>query len=599
MTEIIVGIDLGTTNSEVAIVREGRVEVIPVASGTGTGMGVAARILPSVVGVADDGSLLVGEAARNQYALHPERSVRSIKRRMGEYTAVQMAGKDYSPQEISAMILRRLRDIAEAHIGATVNKAVITVPAYFSDAQRQATREAGEIAGLEVVRIINEPTAAALAYESCHSGARKALVYDLGGGTFDVSVVNLESDVVEVLASHGNNHLGGDDFDQKLVTFAVDHLKEKHDIDVRQQPLAMARLQHAAEAAKITLSDQPYAMLAEEYLCEKDDVPVHLSLEISRLEYEEMIEPYIAETIEAVHVALSGAGLTVADINEILLVGGATRTPLVQRRLEDDLGIQPRAEVDPDLCVAMGAAIQAAVIAGGQAPTVLVDVTPYTFGTSVLEYFNGEMYPYCYVPLIRKNTPIPVSKSDGFCTIFDGQSKVDINVYQGEDPDALNNIEIGRFTIEGLREDAPAGNPLITTFSLDVNGILQVTSREKETGLVHSITIDNAISRFTGDKLAEARERIDGLFGDQDGETGRPGAVTGADGETVEGGRRLRVEAGALTEKAERLLANSGTEDAEDLVNGIEAVKDRLAGPDAELKTAMDALADLLYYLDV
>ena len=587
MTEIIVGIDLGTTNSEVAIVRGGRVEVIPVAPGV--------RILPSLVGVADDGSLLVGEAARNQYALHPERSVRSIKRRMGEYTAVQMAGKDYSPQEISAMILRRLRDIAEAHIGEPVGKAVITVPAYFSDAQRQATREAGEIAGLEVVRIINEPTAAALAYESCHSGARKALVYDLGGGTFDVSVVNLESDVVEVLASHGNNHLGGDDFDQKLITFAIDHLKAQHDIDVRPHAQAMARLQHAAEAAKITLSDEPYATLAEEYLFEKDGVPIHLSVEISRDDYEEMIEPYVAETLEAVHVALSGAGLTVADINEILLVGGATRTPLVQRRLESELGMQPRAEVDPDLCVAMGAAIQAAVIAGGQAPTVLVDVTPYTFGTSALEYFNGDMYPYCYVPLIRKNTPIPVSKSEGFCTVFDGQRQVDINVYQGEDPDALNNIQIGRFAIEGLR-DAPAGNPLITTFSLDLNGILQVTSREKNTGLVHSITIDNAISRFTGDKLGEARHRIDALFRDQEGEEGRPGASVGA--APVDDSRRLRVEAGALIEKAERLLASAGTEDAEDLVNGIEAVKDQLDGPDASLKTAMDALADLLYYLD-
>ncbi|MEF8748717.1 MAG: Hsp70 family protein [Candidatus Accumulibacter propinquus] len=485
MTSTIVGIDLGTTNSEVAIVRAGRVEVIPVAPG--------ARILPSVVGLADDGSLLVGETARNQYALHPERSVRSIKRRMGEYTSVQMAGKDYSPQEISAMILRRLREIAEAHIGETVSKAVITVPAYFSDAQRQATREAGEIAGLEVVRIINEPTAAALAYENCHSGARKALVYDLGGGTFDVSVVNLESDVVEVLASHGNNHLGGDDFDQKVVGFALDHLQKVHQVDARQDPLAMARLQRAAEAAKITLSDQPYATLSEEYLLEKDGVPIHLSVEISRAQYEELIEPYVAETLDALHVALSGAGLAVANINEILLVGGATRTPLVQRRLEEELGMQPRAEVDPDLCVAMGAAIQAAVIAGAQAPTVLVDVTPYTFGTSALEYFMGEMYPYCYVPLIRKNTPIPVSRSEAFCTIFDGQSKVDINVYQGEDPDALNNIEIGRFTIEGLR-DAPAGNPLITTFSLDVNGILQVTSREKETGLQHSITIDNAIN---------------------------------------------------------------------------------------------------------
>jgi molecular chaperone DnaK len=279
MTETIIGIDLGTTNSEVAVVRDGRVEVIEVAPGV--------RILPSVVGVADDGTLLIGEAARNQYVLHPERSVRSIKRRMGELDAVQMAGKDYSAQEISAMILRRLREIAEAHTGETLTRAVITVPAYFSDAQRQATREAGEIAGLEVMRIINEPTAAALAYESCHSGARKALVYDLGGGTFDVSVVNLESDVVEVLASHGNNHLGGDDFDQKLVSFAVEHLRTKNTIDLRDNAVAMARLQRAAETAKITLSEQPYASLSEEYLSEKDGVPVHLSLEISRSEYEE------------------------------------------------------------------------------------------------------------------------------------------------------------------------------------------------------------------------------------------------------------------------------------------------------------------------
>lgn len=588
MTETIIGIDLGTTNSEVAIARAGRVEVIPVAPGT--------RILPSVVSVAEDGSLLVGEAARNQYALHPERSVRSIKRRMGEYTAVHMAGKDYSPQEVSAMILRRLRDIAEAHVGETISKAVITVPAYFSDAQRQATREAGEIAGLEVVRIINEPTAAALTYESRHSGARKALVYDLGGGTFDVSIVNLESDVVEVLASHGNNHLGGDDFDEKLIAFAVAHIQSSQHIDARQHPLAMARLQRAAEAAKITLSDHPYATLSEEYLLEQDGVPVHLSLEISRVDYEEMIEPYVAETIEAVHVALSGAGLAVADINEVLLVGGATRTPLVQQRLERELGMQPRADVDPDLCVAMGAAIQAAVIAGAHAPTVLVDVTPYTFGTSAVAPLNGEMYPYTFVPVIRKNTPIPVSRSEGFFTMYDGQRKVEINVYQGEDPDALNNIEIGRFTIEGLR-DAPAGNPLITTFALDLNGILQVTAREKESGLEQSITIDNAIARFAGDKLADARGRIAELFGDQPGEA--DGAQASATGDASEDARRLRVEAGALVEKGERLLASAGNEDAEDLVNGIEGVKDRIGGDsDADLKKAMDTLADLLYYLD-
>ena len=249
MSETIVGIDLGTTNSEIAVVRDGRVEVIPVAG--------AVRILPSVVGIGDDGTLLVGEAARNQHALHPQRSVRSIKRRMGEDARVTMAGKDYAPQEISAMILARLKTLAQAHLGHAVDKAVITVPACFSDAQRQATREAGQIAGLEVVRIINEPTAAALAYESRHQGASKALVYDLGGGTFDVSVVNLEGDVVEVLASHGNNHLGGDDFDRKLIDHALAHLQQEHGIDAGGSPAVMARLQRAAEAAKIQLSDRP------------------------------------------------------------------------------------------------------------------------------------------------------------------------------------------------------------------------------------------------------------------------------------------------------------------------------------------------------
>ncbi|MBI4753911.1 MAG: Hsp70 family protein [Betaproteobacteria bacterium] len=582
MSELIVGIDLGTTNSEIAVVRDGRVEVMAVSGGV--------RLLPSVVGIADDGALLVGEPARNQYVLHPERTVRSIKRRMGEATRVPMGEQDYAPQEISAMILCRLKQIAEAHLGRPVVKAVITVPAYFSDAQRQATREAGEIAGLEVVRIINEPTAAALAYESSHKGARKALVYDLGGGTFDVSVVNLEGDVVEVLASHGDNHLGGDDFDHKIVEHALEHLRVRHGVDAGAQPMAMARLQRAAEAAKIALSDQPYAMLSEEYLLEHEGTPVHLSLELSRDDFEALIEPYIDETLAAVHVALSGAGLTVSDIDEILLVGGATRTPMVARRLEQELGILPRGEVDPDLCVAMGAAIQAGVIAGAQTPTVLIDVTPYTFGTGALAELNGETYPYCFVPLIRKNTPIPVSRSEVFYTVIDGQEKVDVTVYQGEDPDALNDIEIGRFTIEGLR-DAPAGNRIVTTFSLDLNGILHVSSREKDTGLEYSITIDNAIARFQADDLLQARERVRTLFGEDAG-------ASAAQPRDEAGGRRLRVEAGALVEKAERLLGGAGAEDAEDLVNGIEAVRDAMAGDEAELQTAMDALADLLYYLE-
>ncbi len=582
--DIIVGIDLGTTNSEIAVVRDGRVEVIPVAGGV--------RILPSVVGIGDDGALLVGEAARNQYALHPERSVRSIKRRMGEAARVTMAGKDYAPQEISAMILRRLKTIAEAHLGVPVNKAVITVPAFFADAQRQATREAGEIAGLEVVRIINEPTAAALAYESRHDGARKALVYDLGGGTFDVSVVNLQGDVVEVLASHGNNHLGGDDFDRKLVDFALAHLKRTHGVDASNSAAAMARLQRAAEAAKIALSDAPFARLMEEYLVEHEGVAVHLALEVSREQYEAMIEPYLDETIDAVHVALSGAGLTVSDIDEVLLVGGATRTPLVARRLEQDLGRQPRAEVDPDLCVAMGAAIQAALIAGSRTHTVLVDVTPYTFGTSALDEFEGEPYPHCFVPLIRKNTPIPVTKSDVFYTLFDGQESVEVCVYQGENRDALENIEIGRFRVEGL-SDVPAGNPIVLGLSLDLNGILEVTAREKKSGLQRSITIDNAISRFEPDKLADARGRVQALFGEESTLGGDAAAAT-----PEVDARRLAVEAQALVEKAERTLERVAPQDAEDLVDAIEAVKDALAGDEAALKAPTDALADLLYYLD-
>ncbi len=580
MNEIIIGIDLGTTNSEVAIVRDGRVEVIPVSPGV--------RILPSMVGIADDGSLLVGETARNQYVLHPERTVRSIKRRMGEHTHVTMAGKDYSPQEISAMILRRLKQIAEVHLATPVSKAVITVPAYFSDAQRQATREAGEIAGLEVVRIINEPTAAALAYETGHAGARTVLVYDLGGGTFDVSVVSLEGDVVEVKSSHGNNHLGGDDFDQAIVRHVLNHLKTTQDIELTHAPVAMARLLRAAETAKITLSEQPFATLTEEYLTERDGVPIHLSLELSRQEYEELIEPYVDETLAAVHIALRGAGLAVADLDEVLLVGGATRTPLVQQRLEQALGLQPRGEVDPDLCVAMGAAIQAGTIAGTQTNAVLVDVTPYTFGTSVLGFFNGAEYPHCYVPLIRKNTPIPVSRSDVFFTTWDNQDKVEVLVYQGEDPDALNNIEIGRFMIEGLRK-APAGKAIITTFTLDVNGLLQVTSREKSTGLLHTISINNAIARFAGEKLDAARARIDTIFAN--GESQAAQATDFAD-------QRLRLEAVTLIEKAERLLTQASADNAEDLVDNMEALRDALAQTGADLKPAMDDLTNLIYYLE-
>jgi len=579
--ELIIGIDLGTTNSEVAVVRDGRVEVIPVDG---------AALLPSVVGLADDGALLVGATARNQYALYPERTIKSIKRRMGEDVKVALGGREYSPQEISALILARLKRAAEAHLGEPVQKAVITVPAYFSDAQRQATRDAGELAGLTVARIINEPTAAALAYETDHPQRKTVLVYDLGGGTFDVSVVRVENNVVEVLASHGNNHLGGDDFDARILDHLLEGLKRDHQLDLAEDRRALARLTRAAETAKIRLSDAPFAQIDEEYLGERDGNPVHLSVELSRLDYEEMIEPEVAETLDAVHIALDGAKLTVSDLDEILLVGGATRTPLVRNRLEAILGLQPRGELDPDLCVATGAAIQAAVIGGQPISSVLLDVTPYTFGTSAIADLNGRLYPYTYIPLIRKNTPIPVTKSDAFHTADDGQTIIEVHVYQGEDPDALNNTRIGEFRIEGL-SDVPAGNTIITTFSLDIDGILHVSSVEKRTGLEKRITIQNATARFEQDEMDAARGRIQALL---------EGEVIAADANPREAvTAREAVKARALIDKAERLLDSAGSEDAEDLVNGIEAVRDALATEDdAALEAATAALSDLIFYLE-
>jgi molecular chaperone DnaK len=586
MSETIIGIDLGTTNSEVAIFQNGKVIVIP---------DNGQKILPSFVGIAEDGSILVGEAAKNQYPLYPERTVKSIKRKMGSPETVEMANKTYTPQEISAIILRRLKAIAERHLGHPVAKAVITVPAYFNDAQRQATREAGQIAGLQVVRIINEPTAAALSYEANHHGRKHILVYDLGGGTFDVSVVRVEDEVVEVVASHGNNHLGGDDFDQKILDHVIRHLQKRHEVDVTPSRQAMARLTRAVEAAKIALSDQPFVTLEEEYLLEKDGHPVHLSLELAREEYEGMIEPFIRETLEAIHIALKGAQMTVADIDEILLVGGSTRTPLVVERLQQEFEQQPRGEVDPDLCVAMGAAIQAAMIAGQEVSSVLVDITPYTFGTSALGEIDGIPTIHRYVPIIHKNTPIPVTKSEVFYTVYDNQPGVDVKIYQGEDPDALNNILIGQFLIEGLSKVA-AGNPIIMRLSLDLDGVLNVSAMEKSTGLEKSIVIDNALRRYEKEEVAKAQARINALFNEEEFEE-----IERVEEENDEArSQHAVVQARALVEKAERLLEEATPEDREDMINLIETIRDAIAAghTGASLKEPMDELSDILYYLE-
>lgn len=578
MNEIIIGIDLGTTNSEVAIVENGQVLVIADNN---------KKILPSFVGIDDQGDILVGETARNQYLVYPERTVKSIKRLMGQDIQVDLAGHAYAPQEISAIILKRLKAIAEQYLNQPVTKAVITVPAYFSDAQRQATREAGEIAGLEVVRMINEPTAAALAYGGNQVEQKRMLVYDLGGGTFDVSVVNIEAGVVEVLSSHGDNHLGGDDFDQQIIDHIIDHLQETQGVDVRQHSKALARITRASENAKFVLSDQPYAKIEEEYLLEHEGAAIHLSLELSRIDYEEMIEDYINATIDAVHIAMKGAKLTPADIDEIVLVGGSTRTPCIRERLYNEFGFEPHSEVDPDLCVAMGAAIQAAMISGQEVNAVLVDITPYTYGTSAIGYLNDEYYPFTYVPIIHKNTVLPNRKTEAFVTNHDGQEVINVKIYQGEDPDALNNIKIGEFLVEGL-QDVEAGNVITLTLALDLNGMLHVSAQEKATGLEKSITIKNAISRFEHGALDTARHRINKLFGQN--ETGS--AVDKNEATEI-------IEARKLIAKAEALFDKTSNEDKEDMIDLIEDINSCIeAGLDDRLQESVAKLADIIYYLE-
>ena len=573
MTDTIVGIDLGTTNSEIAVYREGRPLVLADERGR--------VVLPSVVGLSETGELLVGEEARNQFMLYPERTVRSIKRRMGTDARVRLGGREYAPQEISAIILSRLKETAQLRLGCPVRRAVITVPAYFSDAQRQATREAGEIAGLEVVRIINEPTAAALVYEAAQHQGKRILVYDLGGGTFDVSVVRIEGGVVEVIASHGNNHLGGDDFDEKIVAHVLEHLKLKHGVNVSDRPQAMARILRSAEAAKRYLSDHPYARIEEEYLAVQDGKPVNLDLELGRDEYEAMIMPFIEETLGAVHAALESAGLTSSQVDEVLLVGGATRTPLVRRRLVEAFGREPRGEVDPDLCVAMGAAIQGAAMAGAEVSAVLVDVTPYTFGTSALGELDGDLYPYCFVPIIPKNTPIPVRRSEVFFTVAASQAEVDVRIFQGESGDALENIQLGEFRVTGLSK-APAGNPVIVDLALDRDGILQVSAREKATGLERRITIDKAMSRYDQGQMDAARERIGALFE-------APAAAETASDAALD----------ALLTKASDKLDNVAEEDRSEIIDLIEAIRDaRGDGDSAAVEEARSQLQDLLFYLE-
>ncbi|MBF0110385.1 MAG: Hsp70 family protein [Magnetococcales bacterium] len=586
MSEPIIGIDLGTTNSEVAIFENGRARLIRDAAGR--------AIIPSVVGIDGQGKLLVGETALNQYVGRPEATIRSIKRKMGGTEKVSLGGTEYSPQEISAFILRHLKEMAQADLKREVTRAVITVPAYFSDAQRQATREAGEIAGLEVVRMINEPTAAALAYEAGNRGRRHILVFDLGGGTFDVSIVRMEDEIIEVVSSTGNNHLGGDDFDERIGEHILKHLAGERQFEVVPGTPVHARIVRRAESSKRFLSDHPFARVEEEFLGTREGVPLHLDMELPRSTYEEMILPHVDETLELVHRALDDAHLDTGDIQEVLLVGGATRTPVIRERLEEVFGYVPRGEVDPDVCVALGAAIQGAIIAGVKGTAVLVDVTPYSFGTSALGELDGTWSSSLYVPLIHRNTPIPTSKSEVFFTVHDNQEKVDVRIYQGEHRDASFNIEIGRFMIEGLGPSRE-GSPIVLKLDLDVNGVLQVTATEKTTGLNKKITIDNALTRRGENSLEHARDRVSALL-EGDGEATR---FSGGGSEGSGEGHAETVTSRAVIEKARGLLDKAADEDRDDMVNLIESIEEALQRKDfEEAQSLRERLADLLFYLE-
>ncbi len=476
----------GDINSEVAIIKDGRAVVLE-ENGE--------AILPSVVGLDQTGQLLVGAAARNQYVLAPECTIRSIKRKMGQEVTVDLGGKAFSPQEISAIILKKLKDRAEKALGHEVRKVVITVPAFFNDGQRQATRQAGELAGLEVVRIINEPTAAILTYDPHPTELERLLVYDLGGGTFDVSVAQVENGVVEIMASHGDTQLGGDDFDQLLLDHICNAFERKHGVDLRQTPISKARVLRAAEEAKKRLSNDAVTTVEEEFIAQKNGQTLNLIVEIARHEYEELIEPLLEKTLTCLDAALSDAMFGAHQIDKVVLVGGATRTPLVHRLLEERLGRPVHCEIEPDLAVAMGAAVQGGLIAGIDVGPILVDITPHTLGISALGDLHGFRSPHWFSPIIPRNTPLPAFRTEIYSTVQDDQRVAEVRVFQGEDEDTRYNTLVGEFTIEGLAE-VPAGNQILVRLDLDLNGILKVTATERGTGLAKHVVIDNAVERF-------------------------------------------------------------------------------------------------------
>ena len=491
----IIGIDLGTTNSCVAVMEGGNATVITNSEG--------ARTTPSVVAFSKTGERLVGQVAKRQAVTNPDRTVISIKRHMGSDYKVDIDGKKYTPQEISAMILQKLKADAEAYLGEPVTEAVITVPAYFTDAQRQATKDAGQIAGLTVKRIINEPTAAALSYGLDKEDDQKVMVYDLGGGTFDVSIIEIGQDVVEVLATAGNNHLGGDDFDQRIINWMIDEFKKSDGIDLSSDKMAMQRLKEAAEKAKIELSSTPSSNINLPFITADATGPKHLDLTLTQAKFNELTADLVEATMGPVSQALEDSGLSLSEINKVLMVGGSSRIPAVQTAVKNKLGKEPFKGINPDECVALGAAYQGGVLGGDvKEGLLLLDVTPLSLG---LETMGG----VC-TKIIERNTTIPTKKSQIFSTAADNQPAVDINVLQGEREFAKDNKKLGEFRLDGIAP-APRGVPQIeVTFDIDANGIVHVSAKDLGTGKEQNITITSStnMSKEDIDKAVKEAEQF-------------------------------------------------------------------------------------------